>query len=237
MTRLKFSKMKHNAKLALVKGKGYTFSLPAGHSCPFAHECLAKAHRDTGKITEGKKTVFRCFSASTESVFPNSRHQRWHNFSLLKGVRTSLAMAILIQDSLPTDATIVRVHVSGDFFSQAYFNAWMIVARNNPGVKFYAYTKSLTYWVNAGTIPSNFVLTASEGGKHDYLIALHNLRFARVVFTEQHAIEAGLEIDHDDSHAMENGPSFALLLHGKQSKGSPAAKALSALKGKGSYSR
>ena len=61
-----------------------------------------------------------------------------------------------------------------------------------------------------------------------------------MVFSEEEAEARGLEIDHDDSHAAV--PSwlnndFALLVHGVQPAGSEAARALSALKGKGSYGR
>jgi hypothetical protein len=46
-----------------------------------------------------------------------------------------------------------------------------------------------------------------------------------------------MEVDHDDSHAAMPGPSFALLIHGIQPKGSDAGKAVRALRGNGSYSR
>ena len=35
----------------------------------------------------------------------------------------------------------------------------------------------------------------------------------------------GLDVDHDDSHAMRYGPDFALLLHGVQPAGSDAGRA------------
>ena len=50
---------------------------------------------------------------------------------------------------LPKDARIIRIHVSGDMFSHKYFMAWIKVAERNPDVLFYAYTKSLTYWVRS----------------------------------------------------------------------------------------
>ena len=86
----------------------------------------------------------------------------------------------------------------------------------------------------------NFVLTASGGGLDDSLIESEMLRESVVVFSEAEAEEKGLAIDHDDSHAAV--PSwrcndFALLIHGVQPKGSEAGKAVSALKGKGSYGR
>jgi len=85
----------------------------------------------------------------------------------------------------------------------------------------------------------NLVLTASRGGKYDRLIKQHNLREAVIVFSEEEAKQKKLTIDHDDSHAMQSGKSFALLLHGAQPAGSVASKALSALRKKGikGYSR
>ena len=86
-------------------------------------------------------------------------------------------------------------------------------------------------------IPSNLILTASEGGKFDSRIG--SMKRATVVYSEEQAAALGLEIDHDDSHAYDGQESFALLLHGMQQKGTPAAKALSALKlqGIGGYSK
>ena len=43
----------------------------------------------------------------------------------------------------------------------------------------------------------------------------------------------GLEIDHDETHAIGPGPSFALLIHGTQPKGSKAAAAIKRLKTEG----
>jgi hypothetical protein len=56
-------------------------------------------------------------------------------------------MGKLISESLPPEATIVRIHVSGDFYSEAYFLAWIDVAKQRPDVKFYAYTKSLHFGI------------------------------------------------------------------------------------------
>jgi hypothetical protein len=208
----------------------WTFSLPAGFACPGALECLSKANRETGKITDGADTKFRCFAASDEAQYKNTRLQRWHNFELLKGKSTA-EMSELIQASLPKQAGIIRVHVSGDFFNQFYFDAWMHVARCQPLRTFYAYTKSLPFWLRRiGDIPKNFALNASRGGTHDQLIEKHDLKYAEVVFSHEEAKTKGLEIDHDDSHAYKSGKPFALLIHGTQPAGSIAAKMLSALR-------
>jgi hypothetical protein len=234
MTLLKFGF--GNAKLAGVIA---TFSLPAGHTCPCANECLSKSDRFTGKLTDGPKTVFRCFSATNEARATSVRNSRWGNFEKLKAAKTVQGMANLIQNSLPIGVNIIRLHVSGDFFNETYFKAWLNVAIANPSILFYAYTKTLSFWVNhRQAVPSNFQLTASQGGKQDSLIVKHNLKYAVVVFSENEAKLKGLEIDHDDSHAMKGDKSFALLLHATQPKGSPAADAWKIIKKLiGGYSR
>ncbi|MAS86509.1 MAG: hypothetical protein CMH30_00820 [Micavibrio sp.] len=256
---LKFSKA--NAKIEALKQvpelaeylkdkrKVYSLDLLSGYSCPSAHECLSKAVADeNGKrtIRDGKHTKFRCFSASQEVQYTNVYNSRKHNFDLLRGKHLN-DMIVLLSDSLPENAGIVRIHVAGDFFSRDYMMAWYTVAMLNPNVLFYAYTKSLRYWLEVNEYPilENFVLTASYGGRDDHLIddPTFSLRSAKVVFSEAEAEELGLEIDHDDSHAARpsmRNQDFALLIHGTQPKGTEAAEALKLLKKnkvKHSYSR
>lgn len=220
---------KGNSKL----GKSiYTFSLPSGYTCPFAKDCLAKVNRLTGKLTDGPHTQFRCFSASQEALFPSVRKSRWDNFEKVKNAIKNNTLVDLILNSIPKKATIIRVHVAGDYYNQAYFNAWMEVAKRLPSVTFYAYTKSIGYWVNQlGNIPSNFKLNASYGGKQDSLIEQYNLKSVKVVYTVEQA--GNNIIDHDDTSAYMQDKSFCLLLHGVQPKGSEASKALSVLKKQG----
>ncbi|QDU18462.1 GP88 family protein [Urbifossiella limnaea] len=221
-----------------------TFSLAAGWSCPFASACLSRANRRTGRIRDGRHTQFRCYAASMEARRPSVRRARWHNLQALRACRTAEQMTSLLLDSLSPFARLVRVHDSGDFFSQDYFDAWLAVARARPQSTLYAYTKAAPLWVarldqvgnghTPGPVP-NLVLTASRGGTHDDLIDEYGLRSARVVFSEQEADDLGLDVDHDDSHAMAHGPDFALLLHGTQPPGTPAARAVAALRRSGFY--
>jgi hypothetical protein len=217
-----------------------TFSLPAGHSCPWAKECHSQADRVTGKIIDGKHCRYRCFSASNETAFPTVRKSRWKNFDLLQEASTIDKMSSLINDSLPSEIKTVRVHVSGDHFNEKYFLSWINVAYNNPSSIFYGYTKATPFLVNyKKDIPPNFRFTASKGGTCDNLIAKHKLKYAEVVFSLDEAKQKNLEIDHDDSHAISSKKSFGLLLHGTQPIGSEASKALSILRkqGLGSYNR
>jgi hypothetical protein len=212
----------------LLRGE-VIFDLPAGHTCPFAKECKASVPREGGRIQDGKDTRFRCYAASMELVFKGTRNRRWENFDTLKG-RTRREMFEIINFNLPL-GLVYRIHSSGDFFSQAYFDAWMDVARAHPERIFYAYTKALPFWVKRlGSIPSNVKLNASYGGTHDALIARHNLKSVTVVNWPHEAAALGLEIDHDDSHAWEQDKSFALLIHGTQKPNTPESKAWTAQK-------
>ncbi len=215
----------------------YSLDLLSGYSCPFASECLSKATVIDGKrkIKDGPNTKFRCFSASQEVQYTNVYNLRKHNFDILRGLNVE-DMIHRLNTDLPENAGIVRPGVAGDFFNNDYLFSWINVAMMNPEKLFYAYTKSLKYWVeNLALIQAvdNFVLTASYGGRDDWLIDKYNLRSTKVVFSEAEAAEAGLEIDHDDSHAARpslKNQDFALLIHGTQPKDTEAAEALKLLK-------
>jgi len=234
--------------------KVYSLDLLSGWSCPFAKDCLSKA-TPTGEITEagnprlkivdGPETEFRCFSASQEVLLPNVYKRRKHNYDTLRGLHMN-DMTHVLNQSMPKDLGILRFHVGGDFFNSDYFFSSMVLAMMHPDKLFYAYTKSLRYWVKyreyVEQLP-NYVLTASRGGREDNLIDIYNLRQSVVVFSVKEAIDKMLVIDHNDSHAAVPSWSkndFALLIHGTQPKGSEAAEALKLLKKnkvKHSYSR
>jgi hypothetical protein len=239
---------KANAKLIrlqrLVGGKIATFSLLSGVTCPYSKECESKAVENPGgslHIEDGKNTLFRCFSASQEVLFTNVYNSRKAN---TENVANLLGQGKFVQQfltDLPKKTTILRWHVAGDAKTQAYFDAMIEIAKARPNIVFYAYTKSLPFWVKRiNDIPKNLILTASKGGHKDSLIDKYNLRYALVVPTQNEADKLGLPVDHDDYHAYNpetKNQSFALLIHGIQPAGSKWGKAVRALKGEGSYKR
>lgn len=239
------SEVKSLAKFLSNGKKVYSLDLLSGWSCPFAKDCLSKVIILDGKrkINDGPDTEFRCFSASQEALYPAVYNLRKNNYDQLKLCNTYTYKKNLILTSLPKNAGIVRVHVGGDFFNADYFRAWLRVAQIRPDVLFYAYTKSLKYWIeNRAEVDrtENFVLTASRGGRLDNLIDKAGLRSSIVVYSVAQAEKLGLEIDHDDSHAADptkRNQNFALLIHGSQPPGSEAGKAVRALNGVGSYGR
>src|SRR5215472_1177492 len=100
-----------NTKLIFTKGNAklgqevWTFSLPAGHTCPGARECMARVDRETGKLTDGRHAQFRCFAASMEARMPTVRKSRWNNFDLLRG-RSQQDMVKTLSESIPVSAKL-----------------------------------------------------------------------------------------------------------------------------------
>ena len=218
---------KGNAKL---NKQTLIFDLRAGLCCPGAKDCKAMVS-EQGFLIQGKDVKFRCYAATGELRSPQARKVRTHNLNMLKG-KTINKMVEIIKKSINyyteinPEAKIIRLHSSGDFFSQNYFDAWVKVANEMPDLKFYTYTKSLHFWTKRiNDIPANLFLNASKGGLFDALIKKFKLKCVEVVFSPEEAKKRGLETDHDDSHAFGN-KNFAILLHGTQPKNSFASKKL-----------
>lgn len=188
----------------------YEWNLPTGVTCPFARECKVSVDRITGKF-DIKRGYFRCYAASAER-FPAVREHRWKNYDFLKAGGVPV---------LPKDCKNVRIHASGDFYSQDYFDMWMSIARNNPDINFWAFTKSIRYWLSyKGEIPPNMILTASYGGVYDDLIKPNNLKSARV-YTSISDVPTGMPIDTNDDYARTPNVNFALLDNNKIPKKQP----------------
>lgn len=142
-------------KMEARYGKVISFGLPAYQSqdgfkvCPGAGACAAVCYARQGQYTRG-----------------SVQNAREHNLAFVRdrGLRAFTRAAI--RDIKRIDAKLIRVHDSGDFFSQGYVNAWYRIARALPGVRFYAYTKSLHLDIFTGK-PGNFSLVQSFGGLHD----------------------------------------------------------------------
>ena len=231
----------------LTKRRVLSISLPAGRTCPFARDCLAWVEKDeTGKrhLKTGKDAKHVCFAAANEEQYPGTYDARDRNLALIKATYKAggvVAVAELIERSLDDkmtrkqksgeDEILIRIHVSGDFFSLWYLDAWILVATRNPSWRLYAYTKALPLFMRRmEVIPTNFGFIASRGGTHDHLIKPSGLREARVVYSVKEAEEIGLPVDIDDSLAAYGDTDFALYIHGRQIKGSYAARAVAALK-------
>lgn len=119
-----------------------SFGLPAGVTCPGGGKCRVW-----------------CYGLQGRYVCPNVRDARERNFDL---ARSPYFVGRIVDEIRRRSERIVRPHDSGDFFSQEYCDAWEEIATACPGVRFYAYTKSLHL-----TMPKSFHVIQSYGGKYD----------------------------------------------------------------------
>jgi len=191
--------MKFLRKTKYYDGVVFEWNLPSGFTCPFAMECLVKVDRHTGKF-DNKSKAYRCYSAMQER-FPAVRNHRWANFDFLRDGG---------KPEIPKKAEAVRIHMSGDFYSQDYFDMWLDICNENPKIEFWAYTKSLKYWVKRiNKIPDNLILTASKGGRNDDLIDEYNLKNVEIIKTKEEA--KGKPIDTCDDQARIPNVNFCLL--------------------------
>lgn len=107
-----------------------------------------------------------------------------------------------VADLLDQGAPMIRIHDSGDFFSDEYLAAWVHIATLRPDVLFYAYSKEVSRIRRvASDAPDNFLVCFSLGGKEDHLLDLSEGgdRHADVFPTEQDIEDAGYysQEDHD----------------------------------------
>lgn len=181
-------------------GVVYEWNLPTGTTCPFALECKVVVDRVTGKF-DIKRGQYKCYASSSER-FPAVRNHRWNNFEFVKNGNVP---------EIPKDCKAIRIHASGDFFNQKYFDMWLQHAKDNPHIEMWAYTKSVGYWVERiNEIPDNFILTASYGGKQDDLIKKHNLKNV-MVYSDINSVPSERPIDNNDKWARTKSINFALL--------------------------
>ena len=109
---------------------------------------------------------------------------------------------------------VVRIHDSGDFYSQEYLDKWGAIAAAYPSIIFYAYTKSLD--LDFTHIPSNLRITQSMGGKHDDLVQLGKPH-SRIFATDEARIAAGyVDGNESDAPAIKGLVQIGLTYHGNK---------------------
>ncbi|WP_187313552.1 GP88 family protein [Actinosynnema mirum] len=84
----------------------------------------------------------------------------------------------------------LRVHDSGDYFSDAYLSAWLRIARAVPDVLFYSYTKEVSRFrrLVEPDPPANFRWVYSYGGREDHLLDPEHGDRVADVFPDEAAI-------------------------------------------------
>jgi hypothetical protein len=97
----------------------------------------------------------------------------------------------------------IRIHDSGDFFSDDYLKAWLRIIRSAPGVQFYCYTKEVTRFRRMVETdpPGNFRWVFSLGGREDHLVDRDRDRHAEV-FPDEAAVTAAGYSSQDASDLL-----------------------------------
>ena len=113
----------------------------------------------------------------------------------------------------------VRIHDSGDFYSEKYLVKWLTIARDNPSVTFYCYTKEIEMFKRLRKFfPNNFKAVFSYGGKQDHLIDPKIDRHARVFNTLDAVPSHYVNASSDDLLAIGDNKNIALVYHGANNR-------------------
>jgi len=194
-------------------------SLPATHQAKHdARENLAL--EENIKAIDGKKYCLTCPSAGACGgiCYALQGSYRWDTVKAARAWNTACTFldnfaSHAIKSLEKIKRPIVRIHDSGDFYSWRYFLQWVKVAKALPQKTFYAYTKSL-HLVDFNTLPDNFKLVQSQGGKHDHL--LNPLKpIARIFASHEDRERAGyINGNIDDMPAIAGEKRIGLVYHG-----------------------
>tara|TARA_R100000808_G_C2134539_1_gene143066 strand:+ start:111 stop:941 length:831 start_codon:yes stop_codon:yes gene_type:complete len=171
--------------------RGYeiaSFNLPAGGyqwqglehiTCPKAGPCLPLCYARAGHIAMDDALGLRIANHQTLLTL--------HGDDMIQGLDAMVK-------ALPTKIGLIRIHDSGDFYALYYMKAWIEVAKLNPTILFYGYTKSISM-LHSVALPDNMRVSQSLGGKEDHLVD-YSLSHARI-FTGSGSTKAER---NDDGH-------------------------------------
>ena len=147
-----------NGNLKLKNNENTRFmiwNIPAVVTCPFRTAMCEKY----------------CYARKAERCYPSCKDAREHNYQVTRMHNFAERMIYTIETELTSKKfagkkVVFRIHESGDFYSRAYTNAWLTIARHfekNANIVFLAYTKSVQWFIELGLdmVPSNMVVRSS----------------------------------------------------------------------------
>lgn len=192
---MKLKLLSQNSKMKKASLKTYNFDLPAIKTCPFADKCKAY-----------------CYATKGFYQMPSVKRKFENN--LIASKQDNFFMQIQVElNYLKSKNKIdaIRIHSSGDFYSFKYLMQWRLIMLDNPEIVFYAYTKSIPYFeqlLENYTLPDNFKVIFSEGGKYDNKIKELNLRHVKLV--NQYSSNA-MTSDSDDSMILFSNDNIEII--------------------------
>ena len=193
-SKMKKTSLKNNAKI-------FNFSIPAYKTksgkvtCPFAAACVKYCYAQKGNYTR--------FPIVQELMEKKYEISKQNNFN-----------SLMNEEIKKKKATHIRIHDSGDFYSVKYLNKWVTIAKDNKSVIFYAYTKSIKFFTEGLTVPTNLKIIFSEGSKIDSLIDVNKHRHARIFKDVATLIASGyIDASSNDLKAITDNKKVGLIFH------------------------
>ena len=181
--------------------KIFNFSIPAYKTkagkitCPFAKECIKYCYAQKGNYTR-----FPMIQQLMEKKYELSKTENFIN--------------LMNKEIKKKKAKYIRIHDSGDFYSVKYLNKWIQIAKDNKSVIFYAYTKSIKFFINGLKLPKNLKIIFSEGSKTDNLINVNKHRHARIFKNITTLLNAGyIDASNNDLLAITDNKKVGLIYH------------------------
>ena len=178
-------------------------SLEGKSTCPFAKGCLG--------------ADYKCYAQKGAYAWPKVK-EAYNNRYLLS--RQDNFINIMNEAIQKKKVDILRLHDSGDFYSIAYLNKWIEIAKANKDVIFYAYTKSIPFFKRSKEmdttflLPKNLIIIFSEGSKKDNLINITKDRHSRIFKDINSLLKAGyINASDNDLNAIKDNKKVGLLLH------------------------
>ena len=193
-SKMKKTSIKNNTKI-------FNFSIPAYKTksgkvtCPFAAACVKYCYAKKGNYTR-----FPIVQQLMEQKYEISKQTNFNS--------------LMNEEIRKKKAKYIRIHDSGDFYSIKYLQKWVQIAEYNKEVIFYAYTKSIKFFVDGLLLPDNMKIIFSEGSKHDQLINVREHRHARI-FKDLDTLNASGYIDasENDLKAITDNKKVGLIFH------------------------
>jgi len=192
--KMKKTSKENNAKI-------FNFSIPAYKTksgkitCPFADSCVKYCYAQKGNYTR----------------FPKIAELMEQKYKISK---TNTFIPLMNEEIQKKKATHIRIHDSGDFYSPTYLQKWVDIATQNKDVVFYAYTKSIKFFVDGLLLPKNLKIIFSEGSKNDNLINTAKDRHARIFKSKELLNAAGyIDASTNDLKAITDNKKVGLVYH------------------------
>jgi len=138
-----------------------------------------------------------CYAKKAQVQYSPTNLYRSTNFELAKNHLEYLKWLLTKQISKSRTVKSVRIHSSGDFFSQDYVDMWKTIIELFPNIKFYAYTKTESFLNfselkklnNFNLINSNVTLEGKQVlnyGDNDHIENLENIGYFVCPATKKH---------------------------------------------------